>query len=183
MQFYFGYDLSNSVPMYPVPYANGTYSKVDEQALDHLIGGNKYFMQGETGVFDFDATTSPAFSEVSTKLTNGVDEVVNFGGFGYNQDRIVTGGTGTSGPENLQWSYLWPTQTQQHLLGASIDYYRLTVSNLTWGTNGSGFSILGTAKWQVYGTAVPIPEPKSYAMMLVGLGLVGFMVRRKQQPA
>ncbi len=30
-------------------------------------------------------------------------------------------------------------------------------------------------------TVTPVPEPESYAMLLAGLGLLGFMARRKQQ--
>jgi len=29
----------------------------------------------------------------------------------------------------------------------------------------------------------PVPEPKTYAMLLAGLGLVGFMARRKAMRA
>jgi len=32
----------------------------------------------------------------------------------------------------------------------------------------------------VIGTAAPVPEPESYAMLLAGLGLLGFMVPRKK---
>ena len=32
----------------------------------------------------------------------------------------------------------------------------------------------------VTGLAAPVPEPETYAMMLAGLGLMGFMVRRKK---
>lgn len=182
MQFFFGYDLNrNSFPANEVSYETGTYLRVDEQAIEHLIGGNRFFVQGETGSFDFDVTTSPAFAEVSAVLTNGVDDTVYFGAFGYNRARLMTGGTAYSGLENNQWTYLRPNQTQKQLFGASIDYFRLTVSEVSWGTTGGGFSILGTGKWQVYGTAVPVPEPKTYALMLAGLGLMALVARRRKR--
>jgi hypothetical protein len=33
------------------------------------------------------------------------------------------------------------------------------------------------------GVAAPVPEPETYAMMLAGLGLLGFMARRRKQKA
>ena len=33
-----------------------------------------------------------------------------------------------------------------------------------------------------YVSSSPIPEPQTYAMMLAGLGLMGFIVRRRSQP-
>lgn len=39
------------------------------------------------------------------------------------------------------------------------------------------------ATWTPSATATAVPEPEAYAMMLAGLGLVGFAARRKQQAA
>ncbi|MEW6119355.1 MAG: PEP-CTERM sorting domain-containing protein [Pseudomonadota bacterium] len=43
---------------------------------------------------------------------------------------------------------------------------------------GSFNNFIGT--WKVTGTAVPVPEASTYGMMLAGLGLVGFAVRRRK---
>jgi hypothetical protein len=46
-------------------------------------------------------------------------------------------------------------------------------------------TIVGTIGGAYAGTisafAVPVPEPETYAMMLVGLGMMGFMVRRRKE--
>jgi len=47
-------------------------------------------------------------------------------------------------------------------------------------TGGNGIDLL------VYGGAVPtlaVPEPETYAMLLAGLGLLGFIARRSKQNA
>jgi hypothetical protein len=36
-------------------------------------------------------------------------------------------------------------------------------------------------KIMLYGEAIPVPEPTSYVMLLAGLGLLGFMTRRRMR--
>lgn len=52
-------------------------------------------------------------------------------------------------------------------------FYQFVVTGVTAGTSGGTY--LGTL------SAAPIPEAKAYAMMLAGLGLVGFTVLRRRQ--
>ncbi len=35
---------------------------------------------------------------------------------------------------------------------------------------------------KVESIAAPVPEPESYALMLAGLGVMGFVARRRRQP-
>jgi len=63
------------------------------------------------------------------------------------------------------------------------------------GINGAGIYVLTFVAFDALNNAsttsstltlsdvAPVPEPETYAMMLAGLGLLGFMRRRKQLPA
>ncbi|MES2741038.1 MAG: FxDxF family PEP-CTERM protein [Pseudomonadota bacterium] len=69
-------------------------------------------------------------------------------------------------------------------LNGEIDLWKLNVSNLVsdtytltvFGTINSKFS--GSYSGNINVTAVP--EPETYAMLIAGLGLVGFMARRRK---
>jgi hypothetical protein len=43
-----------------------------------------------------------------------------------------------------------------------------------------GFALSGLSSYSLTFTAAPVPEADTYAMMLAGLGLVGFAVRRRR---
>jgi hypothetical protein len=69
--------------------------------------------------------------------------------------------SGLSGPANGN-----PTQ-------ADWDAWKENVHTLTGWRQGE------TEKYQIAVIQQPVPEPKTYAMMIVGLGLMGFMARRR----
>jgi hypothetical protein len=60
------------------------------------------------------------------------------------------------------------------------DTGRVKVLNLTWFSGGGSSYPTGTyAQDQLY--IAPVPEPETYAMMLAGLGLIGFIARRRRK--
>lgn len=76
------------------------------------------------------------------------------------------------------WSLTDVTDPMYAYGGTSASLFLLT--NAT--QYGSAFAAItgGTAPIATVGAVVPaVPEPQTYAMLLAGLGLIGFMVRRK----
>jgi hypothetical protein len=62
------------------------------------------------------------------------------------------------------------------------DQVEIHYTNGTYGVGDAGItsmSMTNQATWMVQTT--PVPEPETYAMMLAGLGLLGFIARRRKQ--
>ena len=57
----------------------------------------------------------------------------------------------------------------------------VAVLNLYTGYNSTTGVFSGNSQSQLY--IAPVPEPEIYAMMGLGLGLMGFMARRRKQAA
>ena len=71
---------------------------------------------------------------------------------------------------------------------ATYDIYATTVPALTKenfnslsGATSAPFYAAAAKVSGVWTTTAPVPEPETYAMMLVGLGLMGLMARRRRQ--
>lgn len=80
------------------------------------------------------------------------------------------------------------TDSSMNVLGTdtqALSGYTLSISGPLAAGTGYGFWVTGDVTGTLGGSysgllaAVPVPEAETYAMMLVGLGLVGFMVRRR----
>ncbi|HEX2009841.1 MAG TPA: FxDxF family PEP-CTERM protein [Roseateles sp.] len=68
------------------------------------------------------------------------------------------------------WTYGGTSSTNTLTLDAGTYYY--SVFGLA--TGSAAYAISSAA------TAVPVPEPETYAMLLAGLGVVGFVARRRK---
>jgi hypothetical protein len=95
---------------------------------------------------------------------------------GAGQSAFATG----SGFDNIATGFAnnWGTNatfTTDNAVGTAADFFTVTAaSSKTGGTLvASGISFNGT-------TVAAVPEPESYAMLLAGLGLMGFIARRRR---
>jgi hypothetical protein len=85
----------------------------------------------------------------------------------------------TSNDPTVTGIQLSRTQTAADASGFGIgNAYLSTIPGSGWQLpfNGNGFLSL-----QYTALTAPVPEPETYALMLAGLGLVGFVARRKQK--
>lgn len=122
------------------------------------------FDHPDVGVFTDTATFSIGAGDLSSSANPlnvmlGGENVSNIDGLEYT---IWSGATamGTFAGNNTTW-------TQSLAAG---DY----VVKITGNANGSSGGSYGLAM-----SLVPIPEPETYAMLLAGLGLIGFAARRR----
>jgi hypothetical protein len=83
---------------------------------------------------------------------------------------FLAGGGAQSFAVNSDADSLW----QRHFLDFRASSSSVTLSFAGDGNTGSGYSYIDNV------TISAIPEPESYAMLLAGLGAIGFMSRRRR---
>lgn len=93
--------------------------------------------------------------------------------------RLGVGGTSASMP-----TWIWESAEARVLSDEYGSFeFSQTMTNLMEGTR-YWFELSGTASQATYTlTLAPVPEPESWALMLAGLGLMGFIARRRQVAA
>jgi hypothetical protein len=156
---------------------------------DSIFGdvGQYQFNAGSAGLTATDGNTAPSPANPTHLKGPAAWEILNtygvnstFYGPSFNwtmgAGNAITGTLATDG--SIHWFYGYDEDTGGKTslasfgLGSNLDF--VGSYNMT-GTND--FSFGGTV------SAAPIPEPETYAMLLVGLGMLGFAARRRKQQA
>lgn len=150
---------------------------------------NRAVVEGPTPIgfsdwilFDLPANGGSAYSVVDFPVTAlnlgltfaslslwsaGADGAV--GGSGANADTLISQVGGVVGEEKTSFSMTIGTQPPGKMF--------LFVSGFTTGSGG------GLYNGSVAVFPVPVPEPETWAMMLIGAGLVGFRLRKQSKKA
>lgn len=81
-----------------------------------------------------------------------------------------------SGPNGFSTTWDIDPYPQHGGQGGSFESFGLLAGDYVLHVSGL---TTGTSSYNVAFAAAPVPEPGSYAMILAGLGLVGFMARRR----
>jgi hypothetical protein len=116
-----------------------------------------------------DSTSSSADNESAFQLA--VWEIVNEGGD--NTYNLASGGFRASGTGS-SIAQTWLDELERT---NSVSTYSANIWTVQGMKSGDGYA----QDVVVFSPVAPVPEPQTYAMMLVGLGLLGFSARRKNQ--
>ena len=149
--------------------------------LNFLSTGN----QNSHSIFTFNVSGATAGDVTDISFANGLNGSFGvaspagnspFGNFTYGifcTDSCTSGGSGGGYVDPLNFTVHNATISEfNHLSsGGTGAYFAADVLNLNGNTGAIG------------ATVAAVPEPETYAMLLSGLGLIGFVARRRKQPA
>jgi len=169
-----GYNAPDSFAGDPFAVLNTTDNGGGIWTFTLMINNNLFSSFGNgafIGSISFDFNPDPAVQPVSTFIDSNVDGVTSVNS---------TNGTGNSGLTDIDFGTAFGQGAGNRL--SQNDW-------VTWSVTGLGSGVLANTYLHVQGidggysakyTPIsPVPEPQTYAMLLAGLGLIGYSARRR----
>ena len=144
---------------------------------------------------DFTITAKPGYT-LSGAVDASLGNIVYFlNGNGAMASITGTGKVSVNGGAAVTVPATALTQTQitsssgyfsgsQSIAVGAFNTFALSNASITLAASGGTFAAIVAQpqnKLRFEFTAAPVPEPETYALLLAGLGAIGFMVRRRQQ--
>jgi len=146
----------------------------------YVVGGNAADGDWRISTYDYNLNALGSVTFSNATGTPGWGFAINgniYFGDGYDSGQIsqrVDASTGLVSTVNFTLTGI----SSLYINNASYDSY----DNTLYLNSGGTIYKLGDAS-SAFGVTTPVPEPETYAMMLAGLGMLGFMARRRKQQA
>ena len=146
------------------------YGTIDLSALgDQGYSLDAYFTKGTTFTDHFAFLIDSSTPSATGWLTATFGKNYNFAGFSGSLTYKDTAGTAVW-TQTFSMDKMLPQIYEEALLSAGT--YELTLTGTATGTSGG--------EYHLFASAVPVPEPGEWAMMLAGVAMMGVMVRRRR---
>lgn len=174
----------------PVSAVNGWSSSASGNSAFEIQKGAT---QGGEGGFISKAADGIQYLELNTDRLTSISQNVSTGSNGlYSLTFSYAGRPDANAAYNSEMNVYWNNallNTSGALVATNGVWTTYTYNNLaaTSALTSLKFSSIGPVQQSTYGSyldnvsiTAAVPEPSTYGMMLLGLGLVGFMARRKK---
>lgn len=174
-----GYTAPNSFESAPFAQLSATDNGGGVWSFMLSINNNLFSSFGSSafiGSMSFDFSPDPFGQPVSTFIGSNVGGVNSVSS---------TNGTGLSGLTDIDFGTKFGQNSGNRL--SQNDWVQWSVSGLTSVSSLTNMYLhvqgIGTEGYSAKYTPIvtPVPEPETYAMLLAGLGLIGFAARRRKQ--